>query len=439
MKTIKLLAGSALSAAVLVGCEQPVDSNEYLRSVSDNLKSSTNSADNAIKGASAVEASELEFIARNMDNEESYTMSLARKLMTRDGMADHEGAIEMINSVIEQFVEHAEDYGTVTEQGGNFLWEPDTSILCDPESTPEEDINLCVDIVSKISVLFEPAGDNVGSIALSFNNSRVAIVDYAPTSAAYTLVLDGVKSFVETAVPEEDFPDTFSGRAKFEIETLSDTEGRLTWSIPAAIAIGDAEEDFMLSVAATDALFQLTGDETAGTGEVSIDVAGITAQFPVETIDGFGVDGKGLISVPAFTATMIGNSNSTEDEADDSMQIDAELNAAGILFSINGNAAATVEGFTLDADMVKGQMTYNQDFDFDVAVTDQNLTDYLEETLAVSVSIPENTVLAETDDCNGEEGTDVVSGGPVAMSFAYDGLEEVAISGSFPAGTCFAD
>jgi len=435
MKAIKITTCVLFAAVALAGCnkEEPKvnDAKEYLRGVADSLKKSTDSVSHAVGGISEINSSELAFMGSNIGDDGSRALSVARSVLQRDGLDDD--PFDSLNDLIDDYVANASDYGTVTESGGEFLFEPDTSLVC----TDSETVQVCTDIVSQLSVLYKPTNDSSGSISVRFSSNPMAIIDYSPNSAAYTLVFDGIKDFADTAAPEESFPDTFSGRFKFAVEALSATEGRVTWSVPTAISVGDTQEDFMLNVDATSKLLQLTGDEQAGTGSVVVDIAGISAAFPVESEDSFTSDGTGRLSIPSLSATITGNSNQTLIAGDDTMAVDATLGAPGIVYSINGFDVLTIDNFTLNSQMTNGVMTYLADFVFDMALDNLNNTDYVDDVFTASVNIPQNTQLQETSDCGGVSGTNVIAGGPVAMTFTFNNATQVDISTAN--GSCFAD
>jgi len=429
-KTLVTTLAVATTAALVSACNTSgggsaaiENRDAYFDSLSTSVNANVEAGASAMAGATASGSSAPGFVssddstARTLPQLEMFSQ-WGTRLSTRSG--DSATGFD-----IDTLLDNLEDYGSLTDTSTGLLFQPDSSQIC--QGVPREDVNRCTTVANASSIEFTQSGDQSGSVVFLFENQEVFILEFSQNALAGTWVLQGMKAFVEAADPDaNNLPTTFNGRFKAKVEATGSHSGRITTSVPEAINVGDDSTDYQLNLGQTSTLLMVEGDETLGTGSVSVDVSALDLRLADEDDSGTVWD----LAVPAFSFDMTGDTKGTDDGSDDDMTATASLVSPGIVLKKGTEEQLTVDAFTLDASMTSGVLTFNEALDFAMMAMDDATTN------DVTVQIASGTQLQSTDNCNSQPGTNVLEG---SVDIFVSGSGETPINVSAVAGECFEE
>lgn len=347
-----------------------------------------------------------------------------------------------------------------TRDGNTLTYRPDVNLVCSDETIArvlaeagdaqtQADVKaICEALVPNITVVQTLTSDTEGTLTYRYRDAAPFVAGYAPNTAYFQVQLAETKTALQAMaqdlnkpLAEGDLPSIFDGAIRLAATETGANAGFIRLSVPEAIAVSGAMDagEASFTLAASDKLLEIGGDETAGTAYVEMDIGAIAATLPDE--DANGTPHLWELAMAAMTGRIDVNNNTQQltvtnlglGDAPTTVRIDGQeaLRVAMQSFgaTVDGNTSImkldTVLDFSMNVANVFGMMDV---FFLDAAdPSDPSLTGSLE------VSAPAGTELSVLNPDATTLVTKVTAGGPIEIQGggAYEGTL------SLPVDSCF--
>lgn len=457
---LSLIGATAFS---LVAC-MPSEPEAYNKTVSERLIQNTVVLSQSVSFSSGISVPGIDFVAETSGLSTGADVAAASFRTAED--ETEEDPFEIINSIIITYIQNAETNGTITSLGDVHTITLDPAKVCDSGAGTAEDLtayNECVTHVSVISIVLTETNADSGTIAVNYNQFTPVVLTHTSSSVEYEFNLFAIKTVLEAVMdPAEqgELPGTFEGVLALKVEALSESEGQLSVFVREAISVDvdDGVDAFLINISADSSeafpLFRMTGNEVADTGDIEVNLQGLSIAAPITADDGITVRNMS-IAVPAFTGALHFEGNNTLTDVDDVLTATAQLGIFDESLTVNLDDAGTIaealsiEHFILDVSMGGGVLRFKEAFDFFATIkndSDADLTDninlpFFAQDIDIAVNVEDETTLQEVADCANDEGvpspgTKVISG---SVDMTIDVSNGTSVVTKFVEGTCFTD
>jgi len=351
-------------------------------------------------------------------------------------------------------------FSNPSRDGDTVTYHPEVNVVCsddliaksfenfDPVQAQIDIKVLCETLVPNFTVVQTLNSVTTGTLTYQYRSVALLVVEYAQNIVYFELQLPSTKTALQAMaqdlnkpLAEGDLPSTFDGAIRLAATETGANAGFIRLSVPEAIAVSGAMDlgEASFTLAASDKLLEIGGDETAGTAYVEMDIGAIAATLPDE--DANGTPHLWELAMAAMTGRIDVNNNTQQltvtnlglGDAPTTVRIDGQeaLRVAMQSFgaTVDGNTSImkldTVLDFSMNVANVFGMMDV---FFLDAAdPSDPSLTGSLE------VSAPAGTELSVLNPDATTLVTKVTAGGPIEIQGggAYEGTL------SLPVDSCF--
>lgn len=457
---LSLIGATAFS---LVAC-MPSEPEAYNKTVSERLIQNTVVLSQSVSFSSGISVPGIDFVAETSGLSTGADVAAASFRTAED--ETEEDPFEIINSIIITYIENAETNGTIISNGDVHTITLDPAKVCDSGDGTAEELtayNDCVTHVSVISIVLTETNSDSGTIAVNYNQATPVVLTHTSNSVEYEFNLGDIKTVLDLVMdPTEaaDLPAVFEGVFAIKVQALSDNEGQLSVFVREAISVGvdDGVDAFLINISADSSelspMFRMTGNEVADTGDIEVNLQGVSIAAPMTSDDGLTARDMS-IEIPAFIGALHFEGNNTISDDDDTLTATAQLGEAGQSLTVNLDDAGTIAEalsighFILDASMSNGALTFNQAFDFAANINNDSGTiiadladnfnqTFFDQDIDITVNASQGTILQEVDVCanDGLPGTEVTSG---SVSMTIDVSSGTSVAATFGTGTCFTE
>lgn len=347
-----------------------------------------------------------------------------------------------------------------TRDGNTLTYRPDVNLACSDETITEvlaeagdaqtqaDAKAICETLVPNITVVQTLTSETEGTLTYRYRDAAPFVVGYAANSVYFQVEFADTKTALQAMaqdlnepLAEGDLPSTFDGAIRLTATETGSNAGSIRLSVPEAVAVSGATDlgEASFTLAATDKLIEIGGDEAAGTAFVEMDVGTVSATLP--DIDAGGAPHLWELAMAAITGRIDVNNN-TQQLTVTNLGFGGEPTTVRIdgqeaLRVALQNFGATVEGntslITLDTALDFSMSVANvfgmmDDFFLDATdPSDPSLTGSL------AVSAPAGTKMSVLNPGATTPVTKVTVGGPIDMQ----GSGEFEGTLSLPVDSCF--
>lgn len=336
---------------------------------------------------------------------------------------------------------------TRTRNGNTISIDPDENYVCQQwiaDQQQTSNIDECAAILTDLSASITATSDDTGTISYLYAGENLLVIQYAPASGSYELILPTLKTLVQRAAvitdQQDPLPETIRGAIKLsaDVENANDTEeaGSMSVSITQPIQIaGTAGNESLNFSLGRSTLFSTRSNAVTGNGNVSISINAL--DIAVQNLMGSDTTAVTTIEMPDFTL-----SADLERFGTEILLSNVGMGRGPFRIAIANNDVVTValEKFSARYNDLTREADFLTAFDLDVAIEySQAAFGWLgdDSSLRVAATLPAGTLL--TEQLNGA--TKVERGGPFSYQSSFiDGSgddENFAQNVSFSTGQCF--